>query len=68
MARPRATLTHRGFLYAQKHGLSYIGPSDDLNSGRNVSARRMKTAQAWVSGYKAAQNDAREKRRGNPVR
>jgi hypothetical protein len=59
MARPRSTLTHRGYLWAQKR----VSKVQVFEQPPLISQRRMQAAEAWVAGYKAAQNDAREKRR-----
>ena len=53
MARRTVSLIHRGYLYAQKH----VVP---IEQAVDVSARRMKTAEAWRQGYLAARRDAKK--------
>jgi hypothetical protein len=65
MARPKNTLRHRGYLYAQKHAKpSYPGfviLQDGRTTTENVSTRRMQFAEAWRAGYLAAMNDVRRR-------
>jgi hypothetical protein len=53
MSKPKHSLIHRGFLYAQKriHG---------AQSFEGISAVRMSHAEAWKQGYLAARRDAKK--------
>lgn len=62
----RATLTHRGYLYAQKH-VRYVKTSVfEPPPVPSVSESRMMLGIAWRAGYLAAQNDMRRKRAKTP--
>lgn len=56
----KRTLIHRGFLYAQQNSsprpLFGGGPTTE-----NISASRMKLAEAWRAGYLACSNDRRRR-------
>lgn len=60
MARSKRTLLHRGFLYAQQN--SSPAPLFDRVTQENISAKRMRLAEAWRAGYLASNNDRRRKK------
>lgn len=53
MRKPRTTIRHRGYLYAQGRTL----PFDGGESADNLTRRRMAKAEDWRNGYLAAIRD-----------